>query len=103
MVLVERGVFGLGDVVSRWLADPQVLRTSESPIEDVVCPPGLPGGRRRRLGWAVMGAGFTRALIDPQFADMSDEELELFEAMMGRLFHCADVANKVRGFAVLAL
>ena len=39
MVLVERGVFGLDDAVSRWLpelASPMVLRTPESALEDVV-------------------------------------------------------------------
>ncbi len=39
MVLVERGVFGLDDAVSRWLpelAEPMVLRTPEGPIDDVV-------------------------------------------------------------------
>src|SRR4051794_39075197 len=39
MVLIERGVFGLDDAVPRWLpelADPQVLRTSTSALDDVV-------------------------------------------------------------------
>ena len=39
MVLVERGVFGLDDAVSRWLpelAEPKVLRTPESALDDVV-------------------------------------------------------------------
>jgi AcrR family transcriptional regulator len=32
---------------------------------------------RRRLGWAVMGAGFTRAIVDPQFADISEADLKV--------------------------
>jgi CubicO group peptidase (beta-lactamase class C family) len=39
MLLVDEGLVGLGDPVARWLpelASPQVMRTPESPIDDVV-------------------------------------------------------------------
>lgn len=43
----------------------------------VLVDPDAAGARRQRLGWVVIGAGFTRALVDPEFVDLSDEELRV--------------------------
>jgi AcrR family transcriptional regulator len=34
-------------------------------------------GLRRRLGWSVVGAGFTRTVVDPQFRDVPDDLLQV--------------------------
>lgn len=44
-------------------------------FDELINPPGAAGALQRRLAWSVIGAGFTRAIVDPQFADVSDEEL----------------------------
>jgi AcrR family transcriptional regulator len=70
--------------MERLVADNKQLSATRDRLSEVLNPPWLADGQRRRLGWAVMGAGFTRAIIDPHFAHIPDEELK---AELIRLAH----------------
>ena len=63
--------------MERLVAEDSVLSAIRARLDRVLNPPDAVDARRRRLGWAVIGAGFTRAVVDPQFADFPDEELKV--------------------------
>jgi hypothetical protein len=63
--------------MERLVSDNAQLSATTQRLSRVLNPPDSADGGRRRLGWAVVGAGFTRAIVDPQFADLADEDLKV--------------------------
>jgi AcrR family transcriptional regulator len=62
--------------MERLVTEHRELSATRERLDRLLTPPDLVDGKRRRLEWAVVGAGFTRAIVDPQFADFSDEDLK---------------------------
>jgi AcrR family transcriptional regulator len=61
--------------MERVVSDNAGFRRTRGRLEALIVRPGTDGEQRRRLEWAVIGAGFTRVVVDPQFAALSDDEL----------------------------
>ena len=65
--------------MERIVADDRALAAIRRRLDHLLDPSEdrADGARRHqlRLGWAVIGSGFTRAVADPQFCDVPDEEL----------------------------
>ena len=74
--------------MERLVAEDAALSATRARLDRVLNPQDAVDARRRRLGWAVIGAGFTRAIFDPQFADIPDDELK------GEL---VDLAHRILG------
>lgn len=81
---IVRMMVGQRQVMSALYRDPEMerivrgneeLSATRRRLDEVLHPEGALDVRRRRLGWAVVGAGFTRAIVDPQFADIDDADL----------------------------
>lgn len=79
-----RMMVGQRQVMSALYRDPEMerlvsqdagLSATRRALDEVLHPVDSAVTRRRRLGWAVLGAGFTRAVVDPQFGDLPEEEL----------------------------
>lgn len=51
------------------------FRRTRDRLEALVVLPGSADEQRLRLEWAVIGAGFTRVVVDPQFAALGDTAL----------------------------
>ncbi len=62
--------------MERAVSESRSLSATSHRLAQVLTPPDLADAQRRRLEWTVIGAGFTRAVVDPQFADLTDDQLE---------------------------
>ena len=62
--------------MERLVAEHEELRATRQRVDEMLNPSGVVAGARHRLGWAVVGAGFTRAIVDPQFAGVPEEDLK---------------------------
>jgi AcrR family transcriptional regulator len=70
--------------MERLVAEHEEHRATRERMDALLHTSGEADDGRRRLGWAVVGAGFTRAIVDPQFADLPEAELK---AELIRLAH----------------
>lgn len=83
---IVRMMVGQRQVMSALYRDPEMERivraheefsATRRRLDEVLHPEGSAVEGRRRLGWAVVGAGFTRAVVDPRFAELDDVDLEV--------------------------
>ena len=70
--------------LERLVAEHRDLKATRERIDKLLNPSDRAEGGSSRLGWAIIGAGFTRAVVDPQFAGMPEEDLK---AELVRLAH----------------